>query len=94
DSTVFEVWAAFASAEETARMRQAFVDGIAWGEAKKQLFDLVDGELAEARDRYARLMDDPGHIESVLQQGAQRAREHSAALLARVREAVGISPLR
>ena len=94
DSTVFQVWAAFADEAETARMRAEFEAGIAWGEAKKQLFELVNGELSEARDRYVRLMDDPGHIEAVLQKGADRAREVSAPLMRRVREAVGISPIR
>jgi tryptophanyl-tRNA synthetase len=94
DSTVFQVWAAFASAQETARMRSEFENGIAWGEAKKQLFELVNGELAEARERYRQLMDDPEHIEAVLQRGAQRAREYSAPLMEKVREAVGIGPIR
>src|SRR5690606_38952817 len=31
DSTVFQIWQAFATAEQTAQMRQAFADGIAWG---------------------------------------------------------------
>lgn len=93
DSAVFQLWVAFASAAEAARMRRAFAEGIAWGEAKKQLFELINSELSAARDRYTRLMDDPGHIEDVLQQGAERAREHSARLMRRVREAVGIAPI-
>ncbi|MEH6634505.1 MAG: tryptophan--tRNA ligase [Halioglobus sp.] len=91
DSTVFQVWAAFASTDETARMRREFENGIAWGEAKKQLFELINAELFDAREQYTRLMDDPGHIESVLQQGAERARQHSTALMQKVRAAVGIS---
>ena len=94
DSTVFQVWAAFASADETARMRAEFENGIAWGEAKKQLFELVNAELSPARERYQQLMDDPAHVEAVLQRGAERAREYSVALMQKVREAVGISPMR
>jgi tryptophanyl-tRNA synthetase len=94
DSTVFQIWAAFASDDETARMRREFENGIAWGEAKKQLFELVNSELIEARTRYSQLMDDPGFIESTLQKGAERAREHSSALIQRVRDAVGIAPMR
>ena len=93
DSTVFQVWAAFADESETARMRQAFAEGIAWGEAKKQLFELINAELAEARDSYNRLLDDPGHIESVLKQGAEKARALSVPLMQKVREAVGISSM-
>ncbi len=94
DSTVFQVWAAFASADETARMRAEFENGIAWGEAKKQLFELVNAELSPARERYQQLMDDPDHVEAVLQRGAERAREFSVPLMQKVREAVGISPMR
>ena len=93
DSTVFQVWAAFASVQETARMRSEFENGIAWGEAKKQLFELINGELSEARVRYLQLMEDPDHIESLLQHGAERAREHSAPLMQKVRQAVGISAI-
>ena len=35
-STVFQIWQAFATAEQTAEMRQAFADGIGWGDAKKK----------------------------------------------------------
>tara|TARA_R110002049_G_scaffold49267_19_gene141221 strand:+ start:92 stop:1141 length:1050 start_codon:yes stop_codon:yes gene_type:complete len=94
DSTVFQIWEAFASPDETARMRSEFANGIAWGEAKKQLFELINGELAEARDTYNRLMEDPGYIESVLLKGAERAREHSSTLMSKVREAVGIGAIR
>ncbi|MEM1113876.1 MAG: tryptophan--tRNA ligase [Pseudomonadota bacterium] len=92
-STVFQVWAAFASADETRRMREDFAEGIAWGEAKKQLFELINAELTPARARYEELMTDPGYIETVLIKGAERAREHSTALIARVRNAVGISKI-
>jgi tryptophanyl-tRNA synthetase len=93
DSTVFQLWCAFASPDERARMRREFENGIAWGEAKKQLFELVNGELAAARQRYDELMEDPDHIEGILQRGAARAREESQPLMRKVREAVGIAPI-
>jgi tryptophanyl-tRNA synthetase len=93
DSTVFQLWCAFADQAGIATMEQAFADGIAWGEAKKQLFELINDELKGPREEYDRLIADPGHIESVLRQGAQRAREHSAPLMAKVRSAVGIRPM-
>ena len=92
-SAVFQIWKAFASEEQTAAMRQEFADGIAWGEAKKRLFELVDAELAEARDRYEALMQNPREIEEVLQKGAEKARRESSELLAKLRSAVGIKPL-
>jgi tryptophanyl-tRNA synthetase len=90
DSTVFQLWSAFASDDEIARMRADFAGGIAWGEAKKQLFELINNQLSEARVRYEELMANPGHVEDVLRHGAQRARVESSELMAKVREAVGI----
>ena len=90
DSTVFQIWQAFATEEQTASMRSEFEQGIAWGEAKKQLFELVNEELRDARERYNRLMEDPSSIEKVLQQGAQRARDLATPFLNRLRKAVGI----
>src|SRR5690606_11592296 len=51
-SNLFAIYQAFASAEETTAMRQAFADGIAWGDAKQKLFERIDAELAEPRERY------------------------------------------
>ena len=94
DSTVFQVWCAFANEAEREHMRQAFADGIAWGEAKKQLFERVNDELSPARDAYDRLMADPEEVESILKQGAERLRPQSTALLEKVRRAVGLRAYR
>ncbi|GAB5414549.1 MAG: hypothetical protein Cons2KO_21520 [Congregibacter sp.] len=93
DSTVFQFWRAFASAEEVSRMRDEFHAGIAWGESKRQLFELINEELRGPREEYLRLMDDPAHIEAVLKEGAEKARAVSAPLMQKVREAVGIRPM-
>lgn len=93
DSTVFQVWSAFSDQEKIQWMREQFEEGIAWGEAKKQLFERINDELSPARERYQQLMDDPAYIESVLQKGAEKARQTSLPLMQRVREAVGIRPI-
>ena len=80
-STVFQVWCAFADEAERGQMRQAFADGIAWGEAKKLLFERVNDELAPAREIYDRLMANPEEVEAILKQGAERLRPQSTALL-------------
>lgn len=93
-SPVFQIWQAFATAEQSAHMRQQFAEGIAWGEAKRQLFELINGQLAEARDKYEALLANPAHIEEVLQKGAAKARAYSQPLLEKVREAVGIRKIK
>ncbi len=94
DATVFQIWQAFATPEQTQYMRDEFAAGIAWGEAKKQLHALINDQLSEARERYKMLLDDPVHVERELQKGAEKARAYSVPLLQQVREAVGIKPIR
>lgn len=93
-SPVFQIWQAFATPEQTTYMRQQFAEGIAWGEAKRQLFELINGQLAEARERYESLLANPAHIEEVLQAGAAKARAYSRPLLEKLRHAVGIRPIK
>jgi tryptophanyl-tRNA synthetase len=93
DSAVFQLWRAFATEQQTADMRQQFAEGIAWGEAKKQLFELINSQLAEPRERYNQLIESPAEVEKILQKGGEKARQHSAALIAKVRKSVGIRPL-
>ncbi|MGN0921251.1 MAG: tryptophan--tRNA ligase [Cellvibrio sp.] len=92
-SAVFQIWQAFATPEQTQEMRNAFAEGIGWGEAKKQLFELINGQLSEARERYEYLMANPAQIEEVLQKGAQKARAQAKPMLEKLREAVGIRPI-
>jgi len=93
DSTVFTLFAAFADEERRAAMRSAFLEGIAWGQAKQETFELINGELAEARERYEALMARPGEVEAVLQAGRAKARAVASPYLAQLREAVGIRSL-
>ncbi|MGY1425816.1 tryptophan--tRNA ligase [Lysobacter sp. A289] len=94
DSNVFQLYQAFASAAETEAMRQAFRDGIAWGEAKQALFERIDAEVAPLREKYEVLMARPAEIEAILRDGATRLRaERAVPALATLREAVGLRDL-
>lgn len=93
DSALFTIYSAFANQQQRDAMRQAFADGIAWGAAKQQTFELINGELAESRERYEALMAEPDRIEEVLLEGAAKARAYATPFLARIREAVGIKRL-
>jgi tryptophanyl-tRNA synthetase len=93
DSALYAIYAAFATPAQREAMRQAFRDGIAWGEAKQQTFELINDELAPGRERYEALLTEPVRIEEVLRQGAAKARSWATPFLARLRAAVGIRRL-
>jgi len=93
-SALFQLYQAFASADETAAFARAFAEGISWGDAKQQLFERIDAEIAPLRARYEALMADPAAIEQILRRGGERLRERYARpFLAQLRDAVGLRDL-
>ena len=93
DSALFKIYAAFANQTQREAMRQAYRDGIAWGEAKQQTFELINKELTQGRERYEALIAEPGRIEEILIEGAEKARAYATPFLARIRDSVGIRKL-
>ena len=92
-SALYAIYAAFASREQREDMRQAYREGIAWGQAKQQTFELINGELMQGRERYDALIAKPEQIEEALVEGAQKARAFATQFLAGIREATGIRKL-
>ena len=92
-SALFQIYQAFASDEETAALRKAYVDGIAWGDAKHILLERIDREIAPMRETYQDLMNNPAKIEAILLAGAAKARKHATPFMSNLRHAVGIRKL-
>ncbi|TDQ39028.1 tryptophan--tRNA ligase [Thiopseudomonas denitrificans] len=89
-SHLFTLYKAFATAEQSVQMHAELGAGLAWGEAKQRLFELLDGQLAEPRERYHELLARPQDLEDILQAGAVKARRIATPFLAELREAVGL----
>ena len=94
DSFVFDIFQAFATEPQINEMKVEFETGIAWGTAKQMLFEMINTELKDAREKYLGLMDNPDIIEAELQKGAVKAREYATPFLAKLKAAVGIRPIK
>ena len=93
-SALFQIYQAFASTEETDNLRQAYTNGVAWGDAKQIVFERIDREIAPMRDAYLTLINNPAKIEDILQAGAAKARAIATPFMRRLRYAVGLRDLR
>ena len=92
-SALFQIYQAFASEEETQALRQAYANGIAWGEAKHLLFERIDREIAPMREKYNVLINDPSQLEAILLAGAAKARQVATPFMGQLRQAVGLRSL-
>jgi tryptophanyl-tRNA synthetase len=90
--TVFTLYALFAtSAEKEALAARYRAGGIGYGEAKKLLLEKAIDHFAPYRRRRAELAAHPAGVESVLRDGAARARAVARATLGEARLACGLA---
>jgi tryptophanyl-tRNA synthetase len=90
-NALYQLLKLFAPVAERDWVERSFRDGgTGYGEMKKRLVGWFLDTFGEARQRFAELQRDPSEVERVLTEGAARARETGAALMGRVRAAVGI----
>jgi tryptophanyl-tRNA synthetase len=88
---VFALYRLFATeAQREALAGKYRAGGYGYGNAKKELFELVWSHLEPFRLRREALSRDLGFVESVLARGAQRAREEAGRTLKAARRAVGL----
>ena len=92
-STLYDIYKAFATPEETAEVEKLYAEGIGWGDMKQRLFEYINDHISPARNEYDRLMADPGIVEAELKKGAIRAREFAVPYLDEIRSAIGIRKL-
>ncbi len=90
-STVFQLYRLVATEAETEAYRQAFLAGIAWKEAKDQLYEVLNRKLSGPRERYHALLDDGAEtLDRILVEGAPKARAVAQATMKKVRKAIGV----
>jgi len=92
-SALFQIYQAFASAEETAALAKAYAEGIAWGDAKQVLFERIDREIAPMREQYQELIHNPAKLDQILLAGADKARQMATPFIKELRHAVGLRAL-
>ncbi|KJZ66345.1 tryptophan--tRNA ligase [Pseudomonas fluorescens] len=90
NSHLFTLFQAFATPAQSDEFRSELLQGLGWGEAKNRLFQLLDNELGESRERYHQLIERPADLEDILQIGAKKARSVATPFLHELREAVGL----
>jgi tryptophanyl-tRNA synthetase len=90
-SQVFLLYKLFAETSEQSALAARFrAGGMGWGEAKEELFRVVNRELKPIRERYDAIMADIPALDKILEQGAAKARPIAAATVKRFRKAAGV----
>jgi tryptophanyl-tRNA synthetase len=91
NSTILALYKLFASESDYQTMvADHQKGGTGYGDFKKRLADAYWDYFAPMRARRAEILADPGYVDRVLVEGAERARAEASKVLDRVRRAVGL----
>lgn len=88
DSLIMEIYRLFAGADEISDLEKRYREGIGWGHAKAALFEVVNAYLKEPRERFNELMANRKELDSILENGANKARAIATQNMERVRESI------
>lgn len=89
ESTIFQIYKFFANEQEIEQFRQMFVNGgMGYGTAKTILFEKINSVLSEPRKEYERLMANKNELDTILKNGAERAKLVAEKTIARVKKAM------
>jgi tryptophanyl-tRNA synthetase len=90
ECNVFKIYSLIAAAEKKELLHQRYVSGgLGYGEAKEILFNEIIEKFQKERDLYNSLHVKKDEVETVLQDGAEKARKQAQIVLKRVRSKVG-----
>jgi tryptophanyl-tRNA synthetase len=88
---IYRLYKLFADTDEQTTLTERYRGGgMGWGEAKEELFRVVNRCLTPMRERYDAIMADIPSLDRILQQGAEKARPIAAATVKRFRKAAGV----
>jgi len=95
ECNVFAIYRHFADEESADAKRQLYLDGgLAYGDMKKELFELLESTFSTQREEYNALMENRAELDKVLENGAEKARDFAIPIMAKVRKAIGITGVR
>lgn len=88
---IYALYKLFASSEQSAMLAEKFrAGGLGYGDAKKQLFELLWEYFAPFRMKREELAKDIDFVAAIRRKGAEKARAVAASTMSKVRQLVGV----
>ncbi len=86
--TIMELYKLFGTPEQILGLEKRYAEGIGWGYAKLELFEVINAYLSGPREVYNDLMNNRDEIDKVLLNGKERAHAIAMDTMNRVRSRI------
>ena len=80
----------FGTESEYSAYTKKLQEGMGWGDAKKELFKIINDYISPMRERYNYYYKNPKEVEDILIKGAEKARYIARKTLLKVRKKIGL----
>lgn len=77
NSIVYTLFEAFLDKSEMIEVKRQFEAGVGYGNLKKTLFEVINNELKDKRERYFELLDDHKYVDTILEKSKVIVREQA-----------------
>ena len=91
--TVFKLYSYFSNEDQIKELKDDYMNGIGWGDAKNKLYQLINNEIAPIREKYLELKDNKKLINDLFYNGSTKVRPLAKEALDNIRESIGISDI-
>ena len=93
NSVLYNYFQAFATETYLEEVNKMFSKGKGWGELKSDLFNLINTELKDSREKYFYFLNNANEVEAILKEGEIQASLLAEKKLIDIRNKIGIKPL-
>ncbi len=89
--SIFSLYKHFATPQQIQSLREKYLaGGMGWGQAKGELFEVMNSVLSPLRRKYDDLLNNKDYIDELLKAGSQKARHLAADKISCLRKITGI----
>ena len=91
DCNIFNIYRYFADPDAVESMRERYLNGgLAYSDIKLELFNILEHKFGVNRKTYLNLLENPRHLNTVLKQGAEKARAIGLRVMEEIRRKIGV----
>ena len=91
ECNVFKLYSLIGKEEDVKQMKEKYKNGgYGYGEAKKELFELIIQTYSAQREKYNYLMDNKNEMDQILKEGSKKAKKVADQVIKRVKSKLGI----
>lgn len=90
DCSIYKIYKLFATEEQSKNFAEKLLNGLGWGDAKKELFEVANAYITPMREKFNYFLAHKEEIDEILKNGSDKARILAKNKLNTVKKLIGV----